>query len=65
MFRDDKMKYNNYEGWFKWVMLDVYKCQKCGNEVDEHQRMRHIGKHLRDGEPEGCEFRVYQKKKGE
>ena len=53
MFRqkeDDKMKYNNYEGWFKWIMLDVYKCQKCGNEVDDHQRMRHIGKHLRNGE---------------
>ena len=42
------MKYDNYNGWYKWIMIDVYNCQKCGNKVNGNQRMRHIGKHLND-----------------
>ena len=44
------MKYDNYNGWYKWVGLDSYTCQKCDGSVPAHKRMRHIGNHLSKGE---------------
>ena len=40
------MKYNNYDGWYKWNGLDSYTCQRCQEIVPSYKRMRHIGFHL-------------------
>ncbi len=42
------MKYNSYNGMYKWVALDTYICEICGEKVESHRRMRHIGKHLKE-----------------
>ena len=44
------MNYNDYENWFQWSNIGAYICQVCGQEVRGTGRMRHIGRHLRDGE---------------
>ena len=42
------MKYNDYNGYYKWVALDLYECQKCKKKIETHRRIRHIGEHLRN-----------------
>ena len=44
------MKYDSFNGIYKWSRKDTYICQICSEEVRSFRRMRHTGQHIRDGE---------------
>ena len=42
------MKYDSFNGIYKWARKDTYICQICSEEVRSYRRMRHIGQHMVD-----------------
>ena len=61
------MKYDSFNGIYKWARKDTYICQICSEEVRSYRRMRHIGQHIRDGQHKKLMMIRYnsQKQKGE
>ncbi len=31
------MKYDNYNGWYKWSGIESYTCRKCDGFMDSHK----------------------------
>ena len=45
-----KMKYNSYDGIYEWIRVGIYRCTICNRDIRASSRLKHIGKHVSNGE---------------